>query len=285
MLGFGLLATTLLANCEVAVNGLEYWPTTPQTWRTHTENYLTGGSGNATWAILPASTFGGYPVNEWTIRKDSIDSYWAPGHDANFRWFIVDQSYSYTPQPFWNQFIWGLGHQQLEPRPDGPGSEVIYHSASVYPPYALIGKTMLLPMFVQNDAGHLYTIGLPGTTAPNPAPASAPPALYYSWWMQARWRVRPAVPRRGPFPAQPEKQLLQMDYWEGPHVPNTAASGIQTIPVLIRETWYFERGVGLVELRAKIVDTGTAAPAYPTDADFANDEILHPDQLTVRVPY
>lgn len=297
----GLLSPFLLATaCAIQEIEHQYFPTVPgTTWRMHTTNYLTGGGGNVTVTIEPETTWGGYPTTPWRFRKDHIDSYWAAGQNADLHWYVVPPSYSFGPKPFFNQFLWVLGHDSIDRATGQPSIQVAYRAVQAFPAYALVPKQLVLPYEIHNDQGTMYEISLSPQTFPvTPNPVAVPPytpgagliAQFGSWWVRVQMRTR--VPR-AVFSKQwreadlTPRHVLQIDYFESSPYQQTGApaGSVLTDYNLIRESWYFEANVGLVEIRSKQTHAATpSGSAYYDDIDGTSDEMVAPDLLVERMP-
>ena len=292
---FGLIAPYLVIGCGAAVDYTQYWPTIPgTTWRMHTHNYLTGGEADVTVTIEAPTTFGGYPVTPWRFRKTSPDAYWGPGGNYDLRWMVVDPTYTYPGDTFFNEFFFAIGHHAIDIATQEVAQEVAYHSRSVYPAYALSLRRAFDTFDVLNDHGQTVSIAGLGTTyplgtvVPNPTFVGTPPGVLipYSWWLRIKPLTR--TPDADALPGWSEtvqgvQHLLRFDFYEAGGPGHDTTATIQTADSMLRESWYFQLGIGLVEIRTKGVIVG-GTPYQDDPLNFQGDEIVEPTTITWRVP-
>lgn len=238
----------------------EYWPMqSGTTWQMRTEGFRPPGTGLSTFTLLPEEDIEGILVVPWLITKDSLVAYWWPGEDMTEVFYVVSPHY-HALRPLWNTFIWARGDRRIN-RTTGEEVQLLrYQSASILPPYMLARHGVTLPYMVEAENATGYSIE---DDAPVELPPGTPGA---SWRLGMRWTRRPRGWRQVP--------ILACDYLEA--WPGTFAEAT----VAVRETWYFAREVGMVEIRGT---TRFGAGIAVTDPACAMTELEDPDYVTVRI--
>jgi hypothetical protein len=271
------------ASAQTPIDLTRYWPTVAgTTWTMHTVNVLTAGSGDVTITIEPQTTWQGIAVTPWLFRKTTSDSYWAPGFDQDLRWYVVAASvFLDAPDRTFNSFFWVLGHHALTRATNTIVYEVVYRAGlpSPYPPYPLAPKRCTLPCDLFNDQGQNLWVRSPGTVGYSPILlAGDMQGQWSSWW--SRSAFVPSIPGWGDNGGDTEK-LLRTDFYEGSVAPFDQRIGsIVSATYLLRESWYFQRDVGMVVIRTKNHSVDDGSHPYTDDPDFTT---LH-DPERVRTP-
>ena len=243
-----------------------------------------------------------YRVRPWRITKDDHDAYWAPfmaesqyasQHDLNLRWMVaspttpVPQSAS-VPANF-NDFLWVVGDRRYN-RPGGrlglfraralpnPGLRDLGEqyartsygiAAGDVPAVKLAPKQARIPYYFSGTSSYLTA------TTDNQSVFCPSPGVNAGTTPNYHWRLR--IERDTVTIGQTTyEDVLRCDYFEEPV--DTASNRLG----LLRESWYFAKGVGLVKVLASYFDNfdgmGAAAPPCSDNADCLNDTIKRPYQ-------
>jgi hypothetical protein len=200
----------------------------------------------------------GIRVIPWRFTKNSEYAYWdnkspkaVPGDNGPFfrignndlRWLIVDPSFSYTPQPEYNNYIWGYGDDRYcrgNVGTDGQcQSNVSYNMDRAFP----AATNYFYRYFIDKPIPG-YNLGLKTLTVP-----------YMTYNPENNWKVRAefeniSIQNSGGFNYTGE--ALRIDYYEGFGFYTNDLTAINNGEAWFhRESWYFVKGVGLVQILAK----------------------------------
>ena len=297
---FLVLLGCALALCESArpasppplVDFTQYFPATPgMVYDFRSLNHRTGTIGQTRIELEAETDWCGLRVRPWRFTKSATDLYWAPGLDLDLRWLLVAPDEVNVPVAAWTRMVWAMGDQRfvrgtLLAIGTTPAYRVVYRSMSGYPPYLLAMKTGALPVETHDDTGQNYLV----PAAVNPCPqlqlpfregpvtvTPAGPSISYGWRMRMDHAqvVVPAMSYTGP--------ALRVDYWEG------SPGVLETMAGVLRESWYYVRYLGLVEIRGKQFGLGTTS-ACLADPDCLQSDMVSPDttmtleKVSSRVP-
>jgi len=225
----------------------------------------------------------------WRITKNHPNAYWdfyprrSLTSQMNERWMMVSPNYSYAPEPNFNKYFYMIGDKRYtwsNPVTDyrdinfsSPAGGYLFSTRGLHNPK--VPAYNYLPKFVapgyldifENESfytsAHNYN-----TVGCNMVNSSA---TYYSGW-----KTRIEMDKID-IPGHPEYsgEVLRMDNYEG----GEKGGSLATTKNLLRESWYFKKGIGLVKVVAKHFNGYPGSPnsAYCKDtSDCWDDNISSP---------
>ncbi len=243
------------------VNLEEYFQMKPgYLWIYSTKNNVAGVEGVSRIQIEEETVTSGCGIvtRPWRFTKDKREAYWNPlisgqsfnySGNANLRWFIVSPSYVYNTMPQFNKYIWGLGDKSynvfpatgaINPLRDIPvtipsRSHLFQTTVGRVPAYNLSLKKL------SADFSYMDTADNESYYPPSPDLTSC--VLKTNAPSTNSWKIRTTADtisiNKGSFAYS--GPALRIDYFEG-------GSGLETGNGLLRESWYFVKNIGLVDM-------------------------------------
>lgn len=255
-------------------------------------------TGNTRIQIEQETEICGVRVRPWRFTKDKPEAYWNPlmfsfadyWGNRNLRWFVVSPDFNYTANAKYNNHFWVFGDKTYQ-NPGDPeffrtsrnltsdplGRYLLFLSKGDTPAYNLAPKTITGNQYMHVAEKQSYYMDALRSEfsqylTSNKCPTNGmktPQAL----GSNSTWKVRIEKDRlkidNPNF--KYDGEALRLDHFEG--------SGTLEKEQLLRETWYFIKGIGL----AKIVGVHfnnynhSGAPACKDNSDCFNDHIENPD--------
>lgn len=257
--------------------------------------------------------WGGYPNIPWRFTKNSPYSYWCPLIDGMevcttdkpdasmaLRWMIVTRDYKYKDHPVFDKHVWATGSKVYYTRKNPATGMHDYKdifpkdryfdgntisTTGRLPSYNLMPKQVTLPYIDFNtnaSTGHNWK-NKEATTVPEPVNTKIKP--FGSWRVRMDMHPLKITPKNeGDYSFDGE--ALKVDYFESIGIGNP-----EEVP-LLRETWWFVKGVGLVRIDQKNFngfgadnkDTSIAKPCKD-DPDCLNDVMQNPHNQDILRRY
>jgi len=276
-------------------------------WEYQSSNLKNGIiTGTTRLQIENETTFCGIRFYPWRFTKDNLSIYWNPGRGRNLRWFIVNPAYTFTEIPGYNNYIWGFGdldytgltlNNQTGTFDSVNGLRDINLSKleNLYmyknfnatnpglPSYNLTPKTVPAnETYISRQTESVYArawpysippLSLPTTTCKLKADLSEIPGGSY---LKSSWKLRVEKDYLPPW-----GEVVRTDQYEG-------GANLET-DGLLRESWYFAKGVGLVKIATKTFNNyagDSKSLACKDDSDCWSDTISHPfTEMTLKNYY
>lgn len=256
-------------------------------WIYDSRNFETGEAGTTRIQIEEETNICSIVVRPWRFTKNIQGVYWNVNLARDLRWMIVKPSFTYTEIPVFNNFFWGLGDKNYTRTQSATALRDIFPSAlshaHIYrsktgrvPAYNLLKKMIQQNYaYIDRASGESYyppvtDIGAGGCSLLAPAGAG----ITGSWLIRTEHLPALAVNGRS------YNDVLRVDYYEG-------GTPLETARNLLRESWYFARNIGLVQIKEKLFND-YGGPEYPdcaTDPDCLNDEMQHPRNEVLITKY
>ncbi|MEM7537504.1 MAG: hypothetical protein AAF639_35365 [Chloroflexota bacterium] len=199
----------------------------------------------------------GHLVRPWRFTKDHINGYWTPftwSHswagnpnlDLNLRWMLASPNYNQNVIPNFNNYLWGVGDKRYNRQNAEdigiPRSVTSYGIAGGnIPAYNLGPKASITNAYNAQGSNSFYQSYGP-SACPNPWVNQGTGVSPNNQWV-LRIRHMGAVT----VDSTTYSDVIRLDFYEG----NITGSLGGSNPGFLRESWYYAKGVGLVQILIK----------------------------------
>lgn len=253
---------------------LRYFPTQSGTVMVfRSTNLQTQVEGRLRITLEPRTLWCDLPIIPWHFTKSVVDVYWAPGIDADLRWFTVAPDAYDAAQPAWNAYVWVAGHEQILRGTQAPYRTQLYRSTTVYPPYVLGIKLGTLPAAIRADDGHNYVFeDTQAPICPQPVrPKEDMTGVGAGWWVRwaKTWLTIDPMAQDYPY----DGPALLADFVEGGTGPLEEAHWF-----LVREQWWFVEGLGLMQIASQSWTGGQP----PAPGELGESMLRAPQTISIR---
>lgn len=253
-------------------------------WIYTSKNNLTDKSGLTRVQVEQETDVCGVRVKPWRYTKDLVDAYWNPayyntknpnvngGGVRDLRWMVVSPNYNYSAHPGFNNFIWAYSDLRYrrdsirDINQDKPlGGYTYINKSGTVPGYNLAPKRIDGRVYYDFSDGQ--SSFLPSFPCTDPVNSSLP--RYTSWKIRVEIEKNPITVNNLTF-----NDVIRVDMYEG-------GTPMETADNLLRESWYFAKGVGVIKILTKEFNNyGGMGYEYALkcseDSDCLNDTMVNP---------
>lgn len=235
----------------------------------------------------------GMTMVPWRFIKTDQRVYWDAGKKNQLRWFIADSGVVPSNLPKYGEWIWALGHKTYAFAADAKKTGEFYPAArdiksppaitylyrttdSNVPNYVLMPKTAVLPSSYFSNKGALVSVGM---NVFNEAKLLTECKNEKSPCPNHFWRMRvdmDTVNLTGRY--KYNGPAVRVDYYE------ITPQGKDKAPWVLRESWYYVKGVGVVKIAGKLFNGYAGKNEYASvesDPDFYAATMKRPHHETV----
>lgn len=244
----------------------------------------------------------------WRITKEHSSVYWNVGGNDLLRWFVAELGSAPAALPEYKNWTWAIGHHSYHfssaPLRNIDQSKLfasyLYQMTEAsFPTYALFKDNTRLPYMHDSDKGFISNSGGVNTFANPQMLTSCPagkPCPNHHW----RMRIEEDTVAINGTSYVYNGPAIRVDYYEITPRSNTAL-----LPFVLRESWYYVKGVGIVKIEGKtfngyptkdcqIKNPGVAiesldctaySPNALTDSDFFADHMSEPYHVATLDEY